>query len=114
MSKKRQRLVDSIYEVHEASALLRKQLRGYENAMLKIAKRLEKGEAAIAASGGTDIPAQRRQVTESIEEFEAARGGCVDQRDRSSARGVTPTGLSSGGPSGHRPALGQVLTLKFR
>lgn len=73
MSKKRERLVKSIEELLECSVLLRRQLQQYERAMNRIAERLRKGELAIAASRGTTIPTQRRQVTEAIQEFEAAR-----------------------------------------
>jgi hypothetical protein len=41
--------------------------------MAAIAARLETGAPAISASKGTGIPSERRQVTEAIEEFEAAR-----------------------------------------
>lgn len=41
--------------------------------MAAIAERLEAGAPGISASKGTGIPSERRQVTESIEEFEAAR-----------------------------------------
>jgi hypothetical protein len=73
MSVKRKRLVDSIAELVESSARLRGCLQRYERAMTRISKNLERGELAVRASTGTDIPAQRRQVTEAIEEFEAAR-----------------------------------------
>jgi hypothetical protein len=73
MSAKRERLISAQYEVVESAALLRAQLKGYEKAMLRIAKRLEKGHPAISAGQGTGVPLQRRQVTEAIEEFEGAR-----------------------------------------
>ena len=41
--------------------------------MVKIVERLEHGAPGIAAAKGTGIPTERRQVTEAIEEFEAAR-----------------------------------------
>jgi len=41
--------------------------------MVKIAKHLEGGAPGVAAAQGTGIPTERRQVTEAIEEFEAAR-----------------------------------------
>jgi len=73
MSTKRERLLAQIAELVESAALLREQLQAYEKAMLRIAKRLENGEPGVTAARGTGIPTQRRQVTESIEEFEAAR-----------------------------------------
>jgi len=73
MSANREQLVDRIAELVESAARLRAQLERYERAMSKIARRLEKGEPAISAAMGTGIPAQRRLVTETIEEFEAAR-----------------------------------------
>jgi hypothetical protein len=72
-SKKRKRLVQRISELIECSALLREKLHRYERTMAKIAKRLEQGEAAVTAATSTDIPTERRLVTEGIEEFEAAR-----------------------------------------
>ena len=41
--------------------------------MTTVAGRLEEGSPAMAAAEGTDIPTRRRQVTEAIEGFEAAR-----------------------------------------
>jgi hypothetical protein len=41
--------------------------------MVAIAERLEDGAPAIGAAKGTGIPTERRQVTEAIQEFEAAR-----------------------------------------
>jgi hypothetical protein len=73
MPSKRQRLVNSIEYLLESSSFLREQLKHYERTMATIARRLEQGSAAIAASEGSDIPTQRRQVTEAIEGFEAAR-----------------------------------------
>jgi len=69
----RQLLIDSIEVLVERSVLLRDTLRRYERAMTKIAEHLEAGEPGVAAARGTGIPNQRRQVTEAIEEFEAAR-----------------------------------------
>jgi hypothetical protein len=66
-------LAHTIWELAERSALLRQTLLDYEKTMLKIADRLEEGQPAIVAARGTGIPAQRRQVTEGIQEFEAAR-----------------------------------------
>lgn len=62
-----------IRELNEAAGRLRGTLRQYERTMARIADRLEAGEQAITASQGTGIPAERRQVTEAIDEFEAAR-----------------------------------------
>ncbi len=73
VSTNRERLIQRQYEVVESSALLRGELLGYEKAMIKIAKRLERGDPASTAGRGTGVPAQRRQVTEAIEQFEAAR-----------------------------------------
>ncbi len=73
MSTKRQRLLHRISHLVACSALLREQLRRYESAMLKIATRFEDGALGVAAAKGTGIPTERRQVTEAIEEFEAAR-----------------------------------------
>jgi hypothetical protein len=53
--------------------MLRAQLRRYEVAMVTIGERLEEGAPAIGAAKGTGIPTERRQVTEAIQEFEAAR-----------------------------------------
>lgn len=41
--------------------------------MVTIGERLEEGAPAIGAAKGTGIPTERRQVTEAIQEFEAAR-----------------------------------------
>lgn len=73
MTSKRQHLLDRIAQLIESSVHLREQLRRYEKAMAVIAKRLETGAPGISASKGTGIPSERRQVTEAIEEFEAAR-----------------------------------------
>ena len=70
---KRENLIRTIEELVSSSSRLRETLQGYERAMVKIGRGLERGEPAISASQGTGIPAQRRQVTEAIEEFEAAR-----------------------------------------
>jgi hypothetical protein len=72
-SKKRDLLISSITELVERSALLREKLERYETSMITIRGRLEQGDPALDASRGTAIPAGRRQVTEGIEEFEAAR-----------------------------------------
>lgn len=53
--------------------MLRDKLERYETSMITIRGRLEHGDPALDASRGTAIPAGRRQVTEGIEEFEAAR-----------------------------------------
>jgi hypothetical protein len=73
MSTKRKRLLHRITHLVACSALLRQQLLRYERAMLKIAERLEDGAPGVVAAKGTGIPTERRQVTEAIEEFEAAR-----------------------------------------
>ncbi len=73
MSTKRKRLLHRISELVESSARLREQLLRYERAMVKISTRLEGGVPGITAAKGTGIPTERRQVTEAIEEFEAAR-----------------------------------------
>lgn len=73
MPSKRRRLVQRIEALIECSALLREQLVRYEQAMGTIAARLEDGAPGISASRGTGIPSERRLVTETIEEFEAAR-----------------------------------------
>lgn len=67
------KLVFRIRELNEAAGRLRGTLRQYERTMARIADRLEAGERAITASQGTGIPSERRQVTEAIDEFEAAR-----------------------------------------
>jgi hypothetical protein len=72
-STKRANLMASIVDITECSARLRAELAGYEATMSVIATRLDAGEPAIDAARGTSIPTRRRQVTESIEEFEAAR-----------------------------------------
>jgi len=72
-TQKRRRLIEQISVLVDSAALLRSELLGYEKTMTSIARRLERGEPGIAASSGTVIPAQRRQVTEAIEGFEAAR-----------------------------------------
>lgn len=72
-SKKGKRLARRIGELVDCSAQLRVVLQGYEKTMLKIADRLQDGEPALSAARGTAIPTQRRQVTESIQEFESAR-----------------------------------------
>jgi hypothetical protein len=73
MSTKRDHLLQRITGLVACSARLREQLQLYEKAMLKIAERLEAGASGIAAAKRTSIPTNRRLVTESIEEFEAAR-----------------------------------------
>ncbi|MGP8059039.1 MAG: hypothetical protein ACLP9C_05340 [Acidimicrobiales bacterium] len=73
MSRARQDLIRAQYEVVESSTLLREQLQQYEKSMLRIARRLEKGEPAISAGYGTGVPKHRRQVTEAIDEFEGSR-----------------------------------------
>ncbi len=73
MTSKRLHLVDRIEQLVESSVHLREQLLRYEKAMATIVQRLETGAPAISASKGTSIPSERRQVTEAIEEFEAAR-----------------------------------------
>ena len=73
VSAKRKRLLHQITELVECSARLRDHLQRYERAMGKIAKRLEDGASAVTAAKGIGIPTERRQVTEAIEEFEAAR-----------------------------------------
>lgn len=73
MSTKRQHLIDQIGLLVESSARLRAELEGYEATMTSVGARLEAGEPGVQASSGTAIPDQRRQVTESIQEFEAAR-----------------------------------------
>jgi hypothetical protein len=70
---RRQRLIRAQYRVVESSARLRTELEGYEKAMLKIAERLEHGDPAVSAGRGTGVPGHRRQVTESIDQFEASR-----------------------------------------
>jgi hypothetical protein len=66
-------LLDRIAQLAECSAQLRDNLEHYEQTMMGIAWRLDAGEPAVGASSGTRIPMHRRQVTEAIEEFEAAR-----------------------------------------
>ena len=73
VSRKRRALISAIGELNAASAVLRETLKGYEREMTRIRRRLEDGAPALDASRGTEIPAQRRRVTEGIEEFEAAR-----------------------------------------
>jgi len=73
MSKKRDRLIRRHYEVVESSAQLRAELQGFETAMLKIAKRLEHDDPLVSAGHGIGAPGHRRQVTEAIETFVAAR-----------------------------------------
>jgi chromosome segregation ATPase len=73
MPPKKKKLVHTIHELNESAAHLRHTLERYEKTMATIADRLEAGERAIAAAQGTSIPAERRHVTEAIEEFESAR-----------------------------------------
>jgi hypothetical protein len=72
-SARRRRLVVAIHELVECSDLLRGALQRYERTMGKIASRLETGGPALGASKGTSIATERKQVTEAIDEFEAAR-----------------------------------------
>jgi hypothetical protein len=69
----RERLIKRIGELVESAKLLRIELEHYERTMTGIAERLRLGDPAISASDDTEIPTQRRQVTEAIQEFEAAR-----------------------------------------
>jgi hypothetical protein len=73
MSTKRERLVESITELVDCSGRLRATLGGYETSLLKIAGRLENGARAVSAGKGLSIPGDRREVTETIQEFESAR-----------------------------------------
>ncbi len=73
MSTKKDHLIGQIEELVESGSRLRAQLQDYERAMVRISRRLEKGEPALTAARGTGIATQRRQLTEAIQEFEADR-----------------------------------------
>ncbi len=73
MSTKRDRLIDEITELVESAAVLRVRVQGFERTMVKIAQRLEKGDPALPAVKGIATPTLRRDVTQAIEDFEAAR-----------------------------------------
>jgi hypothetical protein len=73
VSTKRENLARSIAELVESSAILRDQLEQYETTMAAIGRRVADGIPAVEAARGTEIPAERRRVTEAIQEFEAAR-----------------------------------------
>ena len=70
---KRHRLLRRLADLLESSALLREQLVHYERETKKMIKRIESGERAVLAGVGTDVASLRRQVTESMQQFEAAR-----------------------------------------
>jgi len=70
---KRHRLLRRLADLLESSALLREQLALYERETKKIIRRIESGERAVIAGVGTDVASHRRQVTESVQQFEAAR-----------------------------------------
>jgi hypothetical protein len=73
LSTKREQLVQGIAELVACSAMLRDQLERYETTMSAIGRRVEAGTPAVVASAGTEVPLERRQVTEAIQDFEAAR-----------------------------------------
>jgi hypothetical protein len=73
VSRKSKHLTRRISDLVEASERLRQLLRRYEKANLDLVKLVDSGQPAIDALGKVKTPVRRREVTETFEEFEAAR-----------------------------------------
>jgi len=73
MSKKSKLLVRRISELVESSAALRDLLVRYERANIKLAKLIERGEPGATALVNLKTPLRRREMTDVLQDFEAAR-----------------------------------------
>src|SRR5580658_4854945 len=73
MPKSSKVLARRIDELVECSERLRQLLRRYEKANGDLAKLIASGEPAISALTKVKTPVRRREVTETFEEFDAAR-----------------------------------------
>ncbi len=73
MSATNQRLLRRISELVEADDELRELLLRYRKINANLAKLIERGESGAAALKAIDAPIQRREVTEGLEKFDAAR-----------------------------------------
>ncbi len=73
MSASNQRLLRRISDLVEADDELRELLLRYRKLNLNLAKLIEKGDAGAGALKALDAPTQRRDVTEGLVKFDAAR-----------------------------------------
>jgi hypothetical protein len=74
MSKKSEQLVREISALLEATETLREVLGRYKRANARLARRVAQGESVLEAFDGLEGAMQRhRELTETLEEFEAAR-----------------------------------------
>jgi len=73
VAQKSDRLADRIASLVECSERLRDLLTRYEQVNLELAKRVGSGDGALVALHGIEAPIRRREVTETLEEFDAAR-----------------------------------------
>ena len=73
MSRNSKLLVRRIGDLVETSERLREVLRRYERANVDLARRVERGQPTIEAMENIDAPDRRKEVTETFDEFEAAR-----------------------------------------
>jgi hypothetical protein len=73
VSEKSDRLVDRITTLVECSGRLRDLLSRYEEANVALAAHLSGGQSAMTALDNLETTVRRREVTETLEEFDAAR-----------------------------------------
>jgi hypothetical protein len=73
MSKSSKRLVREMVALVEVSEDLRKVLLRYEKGSAEVAARVERGEQLTSALEAVKGPIRRREVTDALDEFEAAR-----------------------------------------
>jgi hypothetical protein len=73
MSKGAKRLVRDMATLVEATEDLRKVLLHYEKGSAEVAVRVERGELLTSALEAAKGPIRRREVTDALDEFEAAR-----------------------------------------
>jgi hypothetical protein len=73
MSRKSKLFVRRVSDLVDSSERLRRVLQGYEKANTDLARRIDKGEGAIEAMGKVRTSIRRRQITDTLDEFEAAR-----------------------------------------
>jgi hypothetical protein len=73
MSATNQRLLRRISDLVEADDELRDLLQRYRKLNVNLAKLIERGEPGAAALKALDAPVQRREVTDGLERFDAAR-----------------------------------------